>query len=181
MTRQTLLAAAIVLVLSACAGQTAPSNAGENAGTQTDAPTAAAGGSAAALEGTWTTDEMSSDQLQQAAIAAGQSDADVQQFFDEAFSGVETGSFQIRFLDGQANQFMTPGSGDPLPMHGGPYRLTDDQTLVWTDGDCDTTVAFELDGDMLTFGEILDEQCPAVDSQIAHITFLQSGPYTRSD
>ena len=177
-----VLAAAGLLALTACAGQPAASSSAANAtpsATTTSTPTTEA--AADSLEGTWTTGELSREQLREAALDAGLADAAVEEFFALGLGDPASATFQIRFLDGQATQFMTLPGGGPVPQHDGPYRLEDDETLVWTDGDCDTTASFQLDGDVLTFTEIVEDECPAVDSKVAHLTFLRSAPYTRTD
>jgi hypothetical protein len=180
MKRYYLSLAALVSLLAACAGQpTSPSSAADT--TPSAAATATTELPADALEGTWTTDEMSREELQQAALDAGFSDAEVAAFFAAGLGDPSSAALQIRFLGGHASQFMTPAGEGAIPQHDGPYRLTDDDILVWTDEDCDTTVAFELEGDVLSFADIVDDECPATDSQIAHITFLLSAPYARTD
>ncbi len=182
MKHHNVLAAAGLLALTACAGQPAASSSAVNATpSATTTSTQTTGAAADPLEGTWTTEEMSGDELKQANLDAGYSEAEAGlELID--LGDVSAASLQIRFLGGQASQFMTPAGGEgPIPQFDGPYRMLDDHTLVWTDGDCDTTVSFQLDGDVLTFTEIVEDECPAVDSKIAHITFLLSAPYTRAD
>ncbi len=182
MKSSTLLAVAVSFALVACGEQALSKSPAAVDATQPPASAAATDAAADPLEGTWTTQEMSEDELKQAALDAGNSAADVEEFFSGPLGlRSDAAAFQIRFLGGQASQFMTPAGGDATPQHDGPYRLTDDQTLVWTDGDCDTTVTFELEGDALAFTEIVEDECPAAEAQIAHITFLLSGPYARTD
>lgn len=180
MKRYYLLLAALVSLLAACAAQPNTSSSAAVA-TPSAATTETTELPADPLVGTWTTQEMSREELQQAALDAGYSDADVSAFLASGLGDPSAATLQIRFLGGYASQFMTPAGEGAIPQHDGPYRLTDDDRLVWTDGDCDTAVAFELEGDVLSFAEIVDDECPAIDSQIAHITFLLSAPYTRTD
>ena len=180
MKRNYLLLATLVLMLAACAAQPNTSSSAV-ATTPSAAATVTTEPPADALVGTWTTDEMSREQLQQAALDAGYSEEEVAAFFAAGLGDPSAATLQIRFLGGHASQFMTPAGEGAIPQHGGPYRLTDDDLLVWTDEDCDTTVTFELEGDVLSFAEIVDDECPAIESQIAHITFLLSAPYTRRD
>ncbi|MBA2634712.1 MAG: hypothetical protein H0U86_17240, partial [Chloroflexi bacterium] len=80
MRRDILLVAIASLALTACAGQPATSSAPAQA-TTPPATAAATDVAADPLEGTWTTEEMSAEELKQAALDAGHSDADVEEFF----------------------------------------------------------------------------------------------------
>jgi hypothetical protein len=134
---------------------------------------------AAQLEGRWTSEEMTRDEWNNGLVALGFDIDDVEAFHrhDPIASTVR---YELEFRDGWLDLFVEAPPNPLVEMGDGPLRILPDGRIHHDDRDCFVTMAFDTDGDQLTFARISTESC-GVEEQLANSAFFNLSTYTRLD
>ena len=125
------------------------------------------------LEGTWTTAEITCDQLLATMHEAGFTDAQITAGNWACSQPVE---WRLRFLGDSFAQFDKQGDGAWELGSGASFRLIDDHTLFLTDGQ--QTLSFTLVGDVLTFSSISGATAD-LDGQVHGAAIFLTTPFTK--
>jgi hypothetical protein len=165
----------VALVTSACgAGSVSPSPSASSHPVAPASPSAAPTASPpSVLEGTWTTAEITCDQLLATMHAAGFTDA---QITAGNWACSQPLQLRLRFLGDSFAQFDRQGDGAWELGSGLSFRLIDDHTLFLTDGQ--QTLSFTLVGDILTFVSI-SGSTDDLDGQVHGAAIFLTAPFTK--
>jgi hypothetical protein len=126
------------------------------------------------LEGTWTTAEITCDQLLATMHSSGFTDA---QITAGNWACSQPVQYRVRFLGDSFAQFEKQRDGAWELGSGRSFSLVDDHNLFLTDGQ--QTLSFTLVGDVLTFGSITGGDPDDLDGQVHGAAIFLTAPFTK--
>ena len=132
---------------------------------------------AARLEGRWVSEEMTRDEWVSGLQALGLNIDDIEAFHrhDPIPTTVR---YEFVFSEGVLDIFVEAPPSELGEVGDGPYRILADGRLYFDDRQCFVTMAFDIEGDLLTFDRISTESC-GVEEQVANSAFFNLSTFTR--
>jgi hypothetical protein len=136
------------------------------------------------LEGSWVTNGFTQQQMVDALLDAGYDLNDVNEFASRN-PGDGPFRYELKFDRGELTILIDPGTGSFDVGSGGPYRLMEDGSMIYTErtttgiglgDDCMVTTRPEFMTGRLEFGRIQTQGC-SLEERIAHASFFNFLPY----
>lgn len=132
---------------------------------------------AAALEGSWISTELTSDEWVDGLIALGHDRDDVE-FALGNFPPYERVRWRLDFVDEHLQIFGSFDGGAFISMSGGPYELQPDGSIVYDDIGCFMTIPIAIEGSRLLLEPMRTESCNA-DERLNNDGYFQLVEYER--
>ncbi|MDQ4054154.1 MAG: hypothetical protein M3237_15820 [Actinomycetota bacterium] len=137
-------------------------------------------------EGSYRSETLSPDRMQEAGLAAGYPAADIDDYIGSAFPEFEALTYTLQLDGDEWVVYESVDGGPPAVAWAGPYDVVDEATIVAGEAPCGPiTYDYRWDGDRLVM-VVLDDECiengkVPVGELVAQTTTYESSPFTRAE